>query len=540
VDLPPTRWSQNDRAALEGFKDISNTHNDSTRLDFNLYLKEVFDLYLTPLMQEEVDVDGWVSGNNHGAAYATRLLSTVTPVLKHKDMQANAFVKDESYPVDGVVNPTIKHIRTINAYTDPTKAMYGPFFRKIEKAFFTSKLSRFFVKMIPVAERPGHLQRLFGCRQVTLADFSSFESHMRREFADGICHGILRIGGDFLPPAIQRCVREHMLGTNLSVFKSTGVRVQVDQTLMSGAVWTSLGNCMLSFGLVTYLRLRAKYPLMSAKELAGHVFEVDAVFEGDDSLSAGGAYDDQLVTQLGLILKSKVLEDFGKGDFCGISKPLNRDVLFTDAVKVVCNLFVLPKAYMNSRSTKQAGLLRAKALSLYWLYNRCPIVSHLCFAVLRRTRSIRPDGRTLTYHQNECLAQSSGKYYLVPPATLDDVTRQQYADAYGISPPEQIALEEALRRWGEGDGSLIKLPAAFDPYVAWGYSHVAADPNLPYPPLARDRVHDMSQLIGAGPVYLRPFLREGRLVSAKIAVKRPLKNAAFDMLPFQKYLSRAE
>jgi len=406
--------------------------------------------------------------------------------------------------------------------------MYGPLFKEMESAFFGSDaVGKFFVKKIPVSDRPSLLERLFGEQQCVIGDFSSFESHMRAEFADAIHFGMSWIAGGKLTPQMAECLRVHMTTVNQSWFKQSGVRVQVPQTLMSGAVWTSLANCMLSFGLVTYMRLRAKFPHMQPTELATHLDDVVAVFEGDDSLCLGGAYDTDLINALGLLLKSKVVNNFGEGDFCGITRPFRSPALFTDPVKVFCNMFVVPEQYMDAKASKQDGLLRAKALSLYWLYSSCPVVGALCFAVLNRTRGKRLCTQHLSHHQQEILSQVKGKFHMQEPRPATPQDREAFERLYNISPTEQVAFEKALSAWGLGSQVAFRLPDVFIPYSMWSDSYLTYEKTWPMPSWRGDRLQQMDRLVGAGPVLLAPFLLSGELVAAKFHVTRSQANTTF-------------
>lgn len=337
-------------------------------------------------------------------------------------------------------------------------------------------MSSLYVKNVPVRDRPKHLHNLFGDECVVIGDFSSFECHMRGEFAKVVNYTINHLLGPRCDPNFRKMLNAHMLTFNETYYRSTRFRAQTPQTLMSGAVWTSLGNAILSSFLILYLRLRDKYPEMHYRELVKRWSSVKMCAEGDDTISLGGAYNTQLISQLGLKLKSKVLPWYGAGDFCGITKTRDVDDVMTDPVKVLCNFFLMDVQQSQMKPTKCDGLMRAKALSYYYQYSKCPVVGELAWCVLKRTAGRQVCTKNLSYHRDLVLreALSAGKFYKIPPV-VDPRSRENFYNLYGVSPAMQIKMEMSFIRWLKDPSYNCELPDQFLPYQVWSENHVSTE-----------------------------------------------------------------
>lgn len=392
---------------------------------------------------------------------------------------SSAFVKFESYPLAD--DNTTKWCRTINAYSDEVKAVMGPKIQQIEKQILChSDLSRFFVKPIPVLQRPMHLQDIFGDNPCVIGDFSSFECMHRGPLVQAVFDAFRHVGQYIFNAADVRLLEHLMCGVNHAYYPSIGLHVWVRGTLMSGAPWTSLANCVLSLGVVLWLRLVEKYGCARVEQAC----EILAVAEGDDTITAGGAYAPHLVDLLGLgetpqqkaRLKSNVLPKFSDGDFCGITLS-DEGYLFTDPVKTLCNFWYLDIRLRGMRKTKLWGIYRAKALSLYYQYRCCPMVSKFLFHVLRKTRSISVITSELTYHQKHCYEEiGRDKFYM----KLDPVwqsypisARLKFESLYGISPEDQERFELSVDNLAPGSG--LWYPPQFESYFTYMESMRASD-----------------------------------------------------------------
>jgi hypothetical protein len=453
-------------------------------------------------------VTKWVEESNRGKTFAKGLVDEFKQnngSLTPKDMRASSFIKNEGYPIkeaDGV--HTTKFWRIINSYSSISKAVYGPIFKVVEKLFFSDKnpLSRFFVKNVPVCDRAAHLENLMGDDEVTVGDFTSFECAMRGDFAKVICYCFLRMMGPQCDPELRKMLSWHMLGVNKSHFRN-GVEVEIEETLMSGAVWTSFGNCMLSFFLVSYLRLKTSHPDMDGQVLARLIGEFVGLFEGDDSVTKGGAYDEHLIRALGLALKSKVHANCGLSEFCGICKPLGIQTMVTDPVRCLIHFYLHDISRVDAKESKLLALLRAKALSLYYQYRSCPVLSKFFFAILKKTRSIRADSSQLTYNRKLAFDEAAhNKFYLTEPI-IDMRTRVFFSEQYDWTIDEQLAFEKDLDDVVAGR-KMMQLPERlFRQYVDFAAKHVSFERERPYDPWNGKVLHNPEDFVGKGPFYLR-------------------------------------
>jgi len=429
--------------------------NESVQSDYEKFAIALFDKYLHPPGSPDYSFSTYLKQNNRSIFYVLGLLELVKNSPDIKELFAWAFLKEEPYA-------TKKFPRTINALSNEIKAVFGPIFRQLDETLFTEgKLSKFFVKKVPVKDRARHIEEVLGTGRVTLADFSSFECCHRGAFARVVFHAFRRLLGDSISQEHLHVLEQLFVGKKYLNFKTMGVEAYVDGTLMSGAPWTSSANAVLNLSILSYLRLRKAHPGVAPELLCEHIDEFVGLIEGDDSITRGGAYCADLLEGLGIPCKVSECADYSRASFCGIVRPLGVEATITDPVKVVCNFFWLPEAMMKCGLSKQMSYLRAKALSYYYQYDTCPVVAWLAYSVLTKTRSYQPDGaHHLSYARNEALreARGAGKFYLRPPVIRPE-SRELVADLFGITEDEQLVMERTFRDWLIG--APVWLPEPF-------------------------------------------------------------------------------
>lgn len=469
-----------------GGKVIDRDATHPTQIDFLRYVRAVATQHLQPISEADfkIDWDTYAAQANRSREYLDKIRASVNDVnfFKH---EANCFIKDEQYD-------TIKYPRSIAALSFEAMATLSPLSKLLEKHFFSySRLKSFFVKEVPVKDRPSLIESIFGDEQVTLGDFSSFECHHRGVYAQAVKFVMFRLLGNNGTHTLRRTLSEYLTGTNTLRFKQSGVKATIEETLMSGAPWTSFANAILSFSITSYLRLRAKYPDDKPAMLATRLFsDFTGLMEGDDSITLGGAYNTRLVADLQIKLKSEVHENFTRASFIGIIKPRGVEACITDPVKVVCRFFHLPKRLIQLGERKQKSYFRGKALSYYYQYSTCPVIAHLCEAVLKLTKSHQPLKGSLSYHReaalNEALATGDQFYRKAPDVHLQ--SRLLVEELYGLNLREQSILEQFFINYGNGQvNKLFKFPAVFDEYVRNGIMSLVGDSthtNFYHPSLA--------------------------------------------------------
>jgi len=465
------------------------------QLDFLRFAREMATQHLSAVPEERFDIDWgtYAKGANRPKAYLEKIRSSVEELSRVK-VEAACFIKDECYA-------EIKYPRTIAALPFETMAIMSPVTKVLETELFVhSKLAKYFVKKIPVCNRPAKIEELFGEDAVVLGDFSSFECHHRGVFAKAVKFVFFRLLGDNGSHKIREAFSSYLTGHNSLKFKKTGIKATIQETLMSGAPWTSFANATLCFLIVSYLRLRDKFPDDSPKILASRIASFKGLVEGDDSITAGRAYNVGLIAGLQVKLKSEVHAHCGTASFCGIIKPPRIDAVLTDPVKVVCNFFHLPKVMIGVGEKKQRSYLRSKALSYYYQYRTCPVVAHLCEAVLKRTAGVHVINSHLTYHREEVLkeALSKGDKFWKREPEVCAQSRHMVAELFHLQVGEQLQLEEFFRNFGLGKvNQNFQFGPVFDKYVRNGILCLSprSDPSTSHAPNTREFAHDRGRWI---------------------------------------------
>jgi hypothetical protein len=273
-------------------------------------------------------------------------------------------------------------------------------------------------------------------------DFSSFEAHHRNLIAELGVFWVMHMCRGVGNAHFRRLVSRMMTGVNKSVF--TYITSEVEDTLMSGAMWTSSQNGMMNLLLMSYLVTRSKYPDLGLDELVEKASsEYCGIHEGDDGLCVTAPVDENLIAQLGLKLKFNYFSDYTLASFCGIICDPVSQTNITNPLKVVRNLFVLPVKYRNQPVARHEALLKAKAMSLLYMYPACPIVSSMCRAIVRRTK--RLDVRSISTELD------SYKKELFVYAQRADVCNEEIVE---ISPDTRVLMEE-----------VFQIPAEFQWYA---------------------------------------------------------------------------
>lgn len=390
----------------------------------------------------------WLDQSSYTGAEKAKLRAVFASEFQYgkKTCVNKSFIKSETY-----MDPD-KAARGINSYVDESKVDLGPFQKAIDKALFgiTSRMGhRFFEKGLDPATRPQRLWDLFGTDPVFSTDFSSFECHHRDAYADiinywmqhSIQHVPYAYAHTFLQPYMTK-------GRNVSKFKS--ITARVDDTLMSGAMWTSSANSLLNFLICTYLC--ASSVGVAVDGMVDWTYSCyRGKHEGDDGIFYCPAdIEDQLVRRLGLLLKFEGHDmlarhkDFSTAAFCGILCDINELAGMTDAMKALSKFFIMPPALERSRRSKQDMYLRCKALSYKHAYANAPIIGPLMDEVLYRTKSCDARGGLKffnQYHRADIETHALNSSRVRQRAVVTDASRQAYAEVFHISPQHQRAIE---------------------------------------------------------------------------------------------------
>lgn len=455
-------------------KKMRNMRDEQER--FRAYVHAILQQHVPQMGDDEMDLS-WEKFAREGARsqrWYEYLRTLVDQQVEMKDFVVGCFIKDEDYE-----SPD-KAPRSIMALPDNMKAMLGGLFRCADQHLFRTDFGHWFsVKHIPVAARAAHVRERMGESRTATGDFSSFEKHHIGVFADVVAETYLHLFGKRLRNRDRKFVDELLRGTNSLRFRN-GIRAEMQHTLMSGAPWTASGNFLLNTYLLTFIVLRERHPTENMQQLAARVFEVNGLFEGDDSIVAHEKFDQELIGRLGLRLKTKECENYSKASFCGIVSPPEHDDNLTDPIKFLRRVFTLPQQAMDSGTKRQNCLLRAKALSYLHQYPACPVVSKVCHAILKKTRSYTADPKYLNYRRRESYdeyCQTAAKLWKTE-RVIPLCSRMQVEELFDLTCEEQICLERQFQDWGDGKVDDIVYPQPFDKLLENAARTIVSKPTV--------------------------------------------------------------
>jgi hypothetical protein len=284
------------------------------------------------------------------------------PKLRSRDFKSKIFCKREFYP-------SVKPPRWILPHKVVVKAVYGAIFKSIEKQVYQLPM---FVKHVPRHELANFILDKLDNR-VFVTDYTSFECSFDRRVMLIEMQWYAKCLKNF--PHLYDKVKAYLLRRNVLTFK--GMRCRVNGRRLSGAMNTSLGNGIANFVLTNYM----------CKVSGFHI--TGQVFEGDDGIFSGVGTPPTaaLAEDCGLLLKIEET-DLTRASFCGLifdrkSKQCIKDVLHT--------LLRFPWS-TSQRMLKRdlSGLLRSKALSLFYELPACPILTSFTKYINRVLHKSKP------------------------------------------------------------------------------------------------------------------------------------------------------
>lgn len=479
--------------------------------DFRDYAKALIEKLFEPVQASELRTfKQWMDHTHYSPAqkkYLTDLRQKITR-LSENMVSNDSFIKWEAYTAMG------KLCRSINSYSDESKAVLGPLFHSIDKKTFRTK---YFVKGIDPLARPEMLKKTFGARPVMGTDFSSFEAHHSGVFAEVTRHWAMHmVRGLNLPRHLNMMISRMFLGRN--VCNMGDVVGEVDQRLMSGALWTSSANGVLNLCILSYLNTRAMYPNITiAEAVSKHDECFQGYVEGDDGICLDRFIPDDLIRRLGIVLKFDHFINYGEASFCGIVCDDVVGVNLSDPMKFMSKFFVMPPKYATARVAVQNAYLRAKALSYKYALNDCPIIGVVCHEVCRLTKNADPRraNADVDSYRVELLEKAiEAKIWRREPNVRAE-SRLLMERVYGITVSEQMRIESAFRDAREGKPIEVELAHLLAPlHLEHASSHVSpVEPvHLPVPLRRHLRADDPVEI-----VYVDRALNGSRGAHAKRA-----------------------
>lgn len=370
-------------------------------------------------------LDTWLEGTSYTTADKEKFRkemddrSNLTP----KDCVCKCFIKAETYP-------EFKFPRPIKSRTDRYKCKVGPIFQGINDCLFEN--TKYFIKKIPVNDRPKVLKELFGdSASIDCTDFSSFEAH----FID-----IMMFAIEF--PLY--CWITQDLHNQYEFLQDIDVLLQVNKckfvdfiiwcmSRASGEMNTSSGNGYSNKTLFSYVA-RVKKALETKQQFEGDDGIVAA--KPEHSLPHARDYED-----LGWTCKLVKSKTFSEASFCGIVSDPEDLINVCDVRAYLADFGWTRHQYCWANDKTHRALIRAKGYSAIYQYPGCPIIDALGHYALRITNSEEIQRKMMKMFRKGHLADSRYK----------NIRYQQIFDAMKngiplrkISPPNTRLLVEKI------------------------------------------------------------------------------------------------
>jgi len=402
------------------------------------YAKEFITKAFDPVHPE--DVPDWEYYCDSSSYSCRRLIALLSGLVENegvtdRDLLVQSFIKDEGWE-------KYKAPRMINSYSDLLKVILCRLCKSIDKATFNGKItSKWFVKGKAPKEWPQMLLDAFSTFPVIETDYTAFESHMRHERAELIMHWFQHMTSQLDVPFEMELIRRCVQGVNKC--QSSGVTIEVEQRLMSGALWTSSANGVLNLCLMSYFYSLAQTGSTDIETLVKNsIANFRGFCEGDDGITLDVGQDETILKDYGLILDFERRSSFAEANFCGVTCDPGELTVLADPRKTLRNFFLLPKQYIGAKLPKLAGLLRAKALSTKYNYGNCPIIGALADWVLRVTRHYSTI--SIDAYKDEFVKIAEREKVWEHKSSPTPGSRVAMYTAFGIDPESQMILERIL------------------------------------------------------------------------------------------------
>lgn len=351
----------------------------------------------------------------------------------------------------------VKPLRAINPTSSAFKYIVGPYFHWLDKwLFFNGPFADFFVKKIPVKDRPKAIKLRLGNEykntKTYSTDYSSFECSFTNKVMEHIemvlyehCFGHLPVW--FYIRSLRGLKTKYNdFGV---VMKHKHFLINTTSCRMSGEMNTSLGN-----GFSNWIFTKFCVNYISGSNLRG-------IFEGDDGLFRyeGEEFPVHLAGRCGFSLKIQPTI-VNRASFCGNIFDLHKEVVIADPWYTLASTGFSFNAV--GASTKTVNLLTAaKGISLMYQYSNCPVLPHF------GRRMLRTSMINLKYTEQQ-IRQELSEYYLKSQKIdwwerrkmleclretltieVDHSTRLLMEQHFGFSIELQLYIEKEL---GNGEG----------------------------------------------------------------------------------------
>jgi hypothetical protein len=362
--------------------------------------------------------------------------------LETRDYFLKCFVKDESYQ-------EFKYPRGIYSRADRFKTKFGPIMKIIGDRMFALA---YFIKKIPVADRPAHIKELYSDPLLKIAtnDFTAFEATF---VVDN-----MEIELDFLSFCLEDLpchddmmsdLKKIKQGMNKMMFKHFIIMLLAKR--YSGEMDTSLSNSVFNLILIMFLLHKSGE---NYKNLIPKI-------EGDDSIIPYyGTLDTTIVKRLGANAKFEFFDEISHASFCGLVFDVDCLDIITNIIPAYLDFGWTTREYANSNTNSKKTLLRCKALSMLHTFPGCPVLHSLACMALRLTNDvdIRRQKMMKHYRKNHVDSHHVHKFELIMDLSQDKArlkeminrkinmkTRLLVEKLYKITVEQQIEMEKYLK-----------------------------------------------------------------------------------------------
>jgi len=342
----------------------------------------------------------------------------------------DCFVKDETYD-------TYKYSRGIYSRTDYFKILVGPVIKLIETEIYKSE---YFIKKVPVSERPAKIMEMFTVDAFYAAtDYTSFEGHFVPMVMQAIECTMYEYMIQYLPCRdwFTSTFIKTILGTNKCNFYYFVLKIK--GTRMSGEMNTSLGNGFSNLMIMLFICEERGIPTPP-----GYVEGDDGIFR---FLNKSNVPTERDFAELGFTIKIEWHTSLSTASFCGIvfsEDDLNN---VTDPISAMLSFGWSTRRYGRSKPSKLKELLKAKSFSMLYSYPGCPILRSLAEYGLRVTQGSRmlfsPENQ---YERDKVISMLE---YITRNPIFDSIkvgmsTRILVSERYGIPVETQLLFEKYL------------------------------------------------------------------------------------------------
>lgn len=335
--------------------------------------------------------------------------------------------------------------RSIRAPQDGAIGMFGPISKRVEHGIFhTGVGSKFFIKGIPVFDRPKYImERLDGKGHVYATDFSNFESSISSGLMKIVEHQVYQYMTKLHQGSLMRMKLMELCHAGVKFSYSGETCIAYEGKRSSGEMTTSVGNGLTNFFVCMYIcYLKGVHP----RDFKG-------VFEGDDGLIV--VPDEVKLTaqdfaDFGLKIKMEEFSQVNEAHFCSlVFDKVNLSNLVDPILKLVSFGWSRSKKRLAQNKGTLSALCRFAAVSLIYEAPQCPIVSVLGRRLLELTEGVRCDMSEKQWWHEQFLPNVDFDWIRPDIAArlyagIPDCNRHLVESVFNVTVAEQLFMERVI------------------------------------------------------------------------------------------------